>query len=112
MMWVYPVMGIMENDAQATSTAQADVKAALGVLEKQLASSEFLIGDFLTLADVVMVCALREGFARVFDPAFRKPFPKVSAWFERCCGMTQFKAVFGAVTLCTVAEQPKFVAPQ
>lgn len=27
------------------------------------------------------VCALKEGFKRVFDPNFRKPFPKTCQWY-------------------------------
>eukprot|EP00435_Cladocopium_sp_Y103_P048575 s504_g14.t1 len=41
------------------------------------------------------VCALKEGFKRVFDPNFRKPFPKTCQWFEKCCKMPQFKTVLG-----------------
>jgi len=107
MTWVYPVLGLMEDIPKATSDAQSDVKKALATLENQLKASEYIIGDFVTLADIATVCALREGFARVFDPAYRKPFPKVSAWFERCCAMPQFQSVIGAVKLCTAAEKPK-----
>jgi len=107
MTWVYPVLGLMEDIPKATSDAQADVKKALTALENQLKSTEYLIGEFLSLADITLVCALREGFSQVFDPAFRKPYPKVCAWFERCCSMPQFQAVLGKVALCTVAGKPK-----
>lgn len=107
MTWVYPVLGLMEDDPKATNEAQSDVKKAIKVLEAQLQATEYLVGDFVSLADVVMVCALSEAFVRVFDPAFRRPFPKVCTWFERCCGMPQFNAVIGPVKWCDVAEQPK-----
>eukprot|EP00443_Scrippsiella_acuminata_P029731 CAMPEP_0115189894 /NCGR_PEP_ID=MMETSP0270-20121206/11748_1 /TAXON_ID=71861 /ORGANISM="Scrippsiella trochoidea, Strain CCMP3099" /LENGTH=395 /DNA_ID=CAMNT_0002603095 /DNA_START=22 /DNA_END=1206 /DNA_ORIENTATION=- len=107
MTWVYPVMGLMDDVPKATSEAQADVKKAFTMLENQLKASAYLVGDFITLADIAIVCALREGFALVFDPAFRKPFPKACAWFERCCNMPQFKSVIGDVKLCTAAQKPK-----
>eukprot|EP00411_Alexandrium_monilatum_P014053 CAMPEP_0175269774 /NCGR_PEP_ID=MMETSP0093-20121207/45034_1 /TAXON_ID=311494 /ORGANISM="Alexandrium monilatum, Strain CCMP3105" /LENGTH=482 /DNA_ID=CAMNT_0016564445 /DNA_START=60 /DNA_END=1508 /DNA_ORIENTATION=+ len=107
MTWVYPVLGLMEDIPEATKAAQDDIKGVLAAMEKQLASTKYLIGDFLTLADIALVCALREGFARVFEASFRKPFPKVCAWFEGCCAMPQFKAVLGEVKLCTKAEGPK-----
>jgi len=69
------------------------------------------VGSFVSLADVALVCALREGFVRVFDPAFRKPFPKVCAWFESLCKMPQFKSVLGDVKLCTQAQTPQPVKP-
>jgi len=105
--WVYPCMGLLEDKPEASRQAKEDVKCAMGMLEEQLASTKYLIGDFLTLADIATVCALREGFTRVFDPAFRKPYPKVCAWFEGCCAMPQFKAVLGEVQMCTEAQKPK-----
>eukprot|EP00927_Polykrikos_kofoidii_P026195 TRINITY_DN23366_c0_g1_i1.p1 TRINITY_DN23366_c0_g1~~TRINITY_DN23366_c0_g1_i1.p1 ORF type:complete len:562 (-),score=128.32 TRINITY_DN23366_c0_g1_i1:84-1703(-) len=106
MTWVYPTMGLMENVPHATTAAQRDVAKALVNLEDCLTKSKYLIGDFVSLADIVVICSLREGFARVFDPSFRKPFPKVCAWFEACCGMPQFKVVLGDVQLCSQAATP------
>jgi len=107
MAWVYPVMGLVEDIPAVTSDAKEDVKKACASLEGQLSKSKFLIGDFITLADIVAVCTLREGFVRVFDQAFRKPFPKVCSWFGSCCKLPQFEAVLGSVTLCAKAETPK-----
>jgi len=116
MTWVYPTMGVMQDVPKATSQAQADVKKALEQLESTLKTSPYLIGDFCSLADIVAVCALREGFQRVFDAGFRKPYPKVCAWFDGCCKMPQFKSIFGDVTLCVKAEtaipvKPEFLPP-
>merc|ERR1719502_910832 len=108
--WVYPVLGVMEAPpAAATDNAKNDVKKALQVMEDRLKASAYLAGDFVSLADIVLVCALKEGFTRVFDPAFRKPFPKVSAWFETCCGLPQFSSVLGKVALCAQAQKPQAV---
>jgi elongation factor 1-gamma len=108
--WLYPVLGLMEVPAAAaTDSAKGDVKKALQQLEDRLKKSPFLIGDFVSLADITVVCSLKEAFTRIFDPAFRKPFPKVCAWYETCTSMPQFSAVFGAVTLCKEAEKPKAV---
>ncbi|CAJ1414765.1 unnamed protein product [Effrenium voratum] len=80
-------------------------------MEGQLATSAFLVGDSVTLADIALVCALKEGFKRVFDSNFRKPFPKTCQWFEKCCKMQPFKAVLGEVALCTAPEKPRAVLP-
>jgi elongation factor 1-gamma len=109
--WLYPVLGLMAApEASKTENAKTDVKKALQALEDKLKTSPFLVGDFISLADIVVACALKEGFVRLFDPAFRKPYAKVCAWFEGCCKMPQFSAVIGAVTLCKEAEKPKAVA--
>eukprot|EP00438_Fugacium_kawagutii_P015373 Skav225133 [mRNA] locus=scaffold1056:65781:68980:+ [translate_table: standard] len=117
MTWVYPVLGMMEEVPSAIKDAQArpedpkdgDVKKALKEMEEQLAKSEFLIGSSVTLADIV--CALKEGFKRVFDPNFRKPFPKTCQWFEKCCKMPQFKSILGDVKLCATPEKPRALLP-
>eukprot|EP00927_Polykrikos_kofoidii_P057780 TRINITY_DN5196_c0_g2_i1.p1 TRINITY_DN5196_c0_g2~~TRINITY_DN5196_c0_g2_i1.p1 ORF type:complete len:644 (+),score=166.56 TRINITY_DN5196_c0_g2_i1:87-2018(+) len=106
MTWVYPVMGLMEDVPEATAAAKADVAKALATVEARLMKSAFLVGNVVSLADVSLVCALREGFELVFDPTFRKPFPKVSAWFEACCAMPQFNSVLGEVKLCKEAATP------
>jgi len=112
MIWVYPVLGLMEETPSATAEAQADVKRALTCLEQQLKTSCFLIGDVVTLADIVIICSLREGMALVFDDAFRKPFPKVCEWFRKCVEMPNFKAVVGDVALCKQAQRAaKFESP-
>jgi len=83
MAWLYPVMGLMEEVPAATVVAKADVKKAFGTLEDRLGGSEFLIGDCVTLADIVVVCALKEGMVRIFDDSFKKPFPKTCLWFQK-----------------------------
>lgn len=103
---VYPTLGLLEEIPQVAQAAKADTKKALDRLEAALKASPYLLGDYVSLADVVVVCALKEGFTRVLEPAFRKPFPKVCAWFECCCAQPQFKAVLGDLKLCTVAAKP------
>jgi len=111
MTWVYPVLGMMEDVPSATKDAQEDVKKALKEMEQQLSKTDFLVSSFVTLADIVLVCALKEGFKRVFDPNFRKPFPKTCQWFEKCCKMPQFKTVLGDVKLCAAPEKPRALLP-
>lgn len=108
MTWVYPLLGLMQDPpARAKTLAQRDVQKALGELERRLRDSDFLLGSYVSLADIALVCALREGFERVFDEPFRKPYPKVCSWFERCCALPQFAVVLGDVRLCKEAQAAK-----
>merc|ERR550537_1485988 len=95
--------------AATTDNAKKDVAKALKTLEDHLKNSAFIVGDFVSLADIVLVCVLKEAFTRVFDAAFRKPYPKVTAWFENCCQLPQFAAVLGKVTMCSKAQEPQAV---
>ena len=77
--------------------AKDDLKQKLRVLEEQLGSCDtgFIAGECLTLADISIACTLVYPFKFVCDKDFRKPFPKVVSWFERCVALPQFKLVLG-----------------
>lgn len=107
MAWVYHFRGLMEAKILPAKEGHADVQKALAKLEKQLKISKYLVGESLTLADIVIICALREGFTHVFDPAFRRPYVKVCEWFEHCCNLPDFKAVLCDVKMLTTVVTPK-----
>merc|ERR1712223_2373397 len=83
--WVFPTMGIMQFNKNATDRAKEDIKAALKTLNDHLLTRTFLVGERVTLA----------------DPAFRKPFGNVTRWFNTVVNQPNAKAVLGQVDLCT-----------
>merc|ERR1719512_514390 len=111
MTWVYPCLGLMPDNEEASALAKEDVKKALAALEERLKGSLYLIGNFISLADIVVLCVIRMGFAHVFDPAYRKGYTKVCEWFERCTKLPQVQVVLGDVKLCTATAKPKAVLP-
>ena len=64
------------------------------------------MSDRVTLADIVVVSNLYLGFTRAFDPAFRKPFPNVTRYFETLVNQPEFARVLGKVELAKAA--PKY----
>lgn len=62
-----------------------NVQKDLDFLEKELAKShgQFLVGDSLTIADIVMLFSVQFIFARKLGTEGKK-WEKVSAWVERC----------------------------
>ena len=56
--WIEPMLGQGPYLAAAVEAAKSDFDAALQTLEKHLTSSTFLVGDNLTLADIVVVSHL------------------------------------------------------
>lgn len=106
--WLYPIFGLMENNNEATSKAKADVRKVLGILNEYLADKTFLVGERVTLADIVVSMSLVHLFKLVLDPGFRKPFVNTIRWFLTCVNQPQFSQVLGEVTLCTkMAAAPK-----
>jgi elongation factor 1-gamma len=102
-LWLYPVLNYMPYHAESSEKAKADVRKALTVLENHLLTHTFLVGEKVTLADIVTVSVLVYPFKFLFDKAFRADFPCVTRWFNTCVHQPQFAAVVGEVTLCQTA---------
>uniref|UniRef100_A0A8B9UBA7 Elongation factor 1-gamma n=2 Tax=Anas TaxID=8835 RepID=A0A8B9UBA7_9AVES len=50
--WVFPTLGIMHYNKQATEQAKEEVRRALAVLDARLRSRTFLVGERVSLADI------------------------------------------------------------
>lgn len=80
--------------------AKTDLAAALKVLNDFLLDKTYLVGNQITLADIVVVSTLLYPFKLVTDPAYLKPFPNVVRWFQTCVSQPEFQQVVGDVVLC------------
>merc|ERR1711892_1480641 len=99
--WVFPTMGIMQFNKNATERAKEDIKAALQTLNDHLLTRTFLVGERLTLADIAVACTLLNLYKQVLDPSFRKPFLNVTRWFTTIINQPNAKSVLGSFTLCS-----------
>jgi len=102
--WVYPILGHIANNAAATGKAQTDIKKALDFLNKQLETRTFLVGERLTIADIVVAMSLYYLFQKVLDVNFRKPFTNVVRWYTTIVNQSEVKDVIGEVKLAEKAE--------
>jgi len=103
--WVFPTMGIMQFNKNATERAKEDIKAALKALNDHLLSRTFLVGERLTLADIAVACTLLSLYKQVLEPSLRADFGNVTRWFTTVVNQPHCKAVLGATTLCTKEAQ-------
>merc|ERR1711970_924425 len=99
--WVFPTMGIMQFNKNATDRAKEDIKAAMKTLNDHLLTRTFLVGESVTLADIAVACTLLNLYKQVMDPNFRKPFMNVTRWFTTVINQPNAKGVLGAVALCS-----------
>lgn len=102
-LWVYPILGLAKFDAELHKTAVADMHKALAVVEAHLTSRTFMVGEAVTLADIVLAAVLYNPFRLVFDGAVREAYPCVTRWFYTCVNQAAFAAVLGDVPLCETA---------
>merc|ERR1712083_75708 len=99
--WVFPTMGIMQFNKNATERAKEDLKGVMKALNDHLLAKTFLVGERVSLADITVACTLLSLYKQVLDPAFRKPLPNVNRWFTTTVNQPNAKAVLGDVQLAT-----------
>ena len=101
--WYLPIAGIWPYSKEKEAAAQAAVKKALAALDAVLATRTFLVGDAVTLADVVGACNLWLGFTKLFDAGYRAGIPNVTRWFDTLVHQPAFAKVLGDVPLADKA---------
>merc|ERR1711973_64251 len=94
--WVFPTMGIMAFNKNATERAKEDVKKSLAVLDKVLLTKTYLVGERITLADVCVAYAMKMLFENVLEPGFRKPYGNTVRWYTTIMNQPAVVGVSGA----------------
>jgi len=107
MAWLYPIFGFIPNNPQATAKAQQDIKKVLQILDHHLLNHTYLVGNHVSLADIIASAHLLSLFTTVLDKEFRKPFVNVVRWFVTLVNQPNFHAVLGDVHLVDVAQVAK-----
>jgi len=97
--WIFPIQGVIPNNHQATKKAQEDIKKVLSILDNHLLTRTYLVGNYVTLADVAVATALLQLYQLVLDPTFRKEFVNTNRWFVTIVNQPEVKAVLGEVKL-------------
>eukprot|EP00750_Incisomonas_marina_P001634 INCI1141.1.p2 GENE.INCI1141.1~~INCI1141.1.p2 ORF type:complete len:430 (+),score=77.98 INCI1141.1:88-1290(+) len=85
---------------QANKKALEDLAAAFAELEAHLLSRTFLVGQRLSLADIIVASQLFYPLKLSLDGAFRAQFPATLRWFSHVTAIPASAAVLGAVVYC------------
>jgi len=100
--WVYPIEGLVANNGLATKKAGEEIKKVFQILDSHLSTRTYLVGNRVSIADVVVASSLVRLFELVLDPTFRSGFVNATRWFTTIVNQPNFLAVKGPITL---AEQ-------
>lgn len=85
---------------------EAGLSRALEAVEAALADGRtFLVGERVSLADVVLACGLLPAFACLLSDLQRASFPRATRWFSACTSQPEFAAVLGEVRLPCEARE-------
>jgi len=106
--WIFPILGYIQNNPVATQRAKGDIRKVLEILEKHLVDKTYLVGERISLADVVVATSLHRLYEKVLDPAFRKLFVNANRWFTTIVNQPEYLSVAGPTTLAAKME----VAPK
>lgn len=98
--WVYPILGIMQQNKNSSERAKQDIATALNRLQTTLVNKTFLVGERITLADIVVFCSLIQLFQHVAEPNFRKPYFAVNRWFNTILNQKETQAVVKNFNFC------------
>jgi len=112
--WVLPALGAIQPNKQAIERAKLDIKKILSFLNDHLLTRTYLVGERITLADIVVSCSLLQLYQYVLEPSVRAPYTNVNRWFTTLINQQQFKKVLGDIKLCdkaiTLETAPKKAA--
>ncbi|KAG6544194.1 hypothetical protein Mapa_014394 [Marchantia paleacea] len=98
--WIYPKLGFtfMPTAPNVEEVAIANSKRALGSLNTWLATRTYLVGNSITVADVVIFCNLMYAVRTFLDKEFLGAFPHVERYFWTLANQPQVKNVVGEFT--------------
>ncbi|KNC50796.1 glutathione S-transferase domain-containing protein [Thecamonas trahens ATCC 50062] len=103
--WLYPLLGYLPYSKAGTKQAKGDIKKVLGVLNAHLESRTYLVGNAVSLADIIVACTLLDLYKMVLEPQFRAPFEHTNRWFTAVVTQPEFVAAAGETTLCEKMAQ-------
>ncbi|CCJ31533.1 unnamed protein product, partial [Pneumocystis jirovecii] len=79
--WVLPLVGRYPYNKKAVEDSQAETERLCKYVDDFIKERTFLVGERLTLADIVMAAHLIPGFSKVFGKEWRERFPNLVRWF-------------------------------
>lgn len=101
--WVFPLIGIFPFNKNTVERAKEDVKQALNVLNQRLLDNTFLVGERVTLADIVVFTNLLSLYQYVLEPSFRESYGNVNRWFTTVLNQPQVLTVVKSFKLADKA---------
>ncbi|GAA5934493.1 translation elongation factor EF1B gamma [Sporobolomyces koalae] len=97
--WIVSLVGLKPYNKANVEAAKTRALDNLAYLEKYLASTTFLVGERITLADIYVTIILSFGFSKVLDAEVRATLPNTVRFFNTVVRQTNVAAVVGEPTL-------------
>ena len=104
---IYPIFGWKEFNKDLSEKQMSKLKDYLKIIEKELENKKYIIGDKLTIADIILFRYLRFFMIFYFPEGMRKKLiPNTSKWFEKIMNSNEAIKAYGKTTLCKIPIKP------
>ena len=98
---IYPIFGWDKYEKERADKENNNIKNYLKTLDTLLQKNKYIVGDKLTLADLVLFRHLRFFMMLHFPEGMRKSlFPKVTSWFQEIMNSQEAIKAYGRTFLC------------
>jgi elongation factor 1-gamma len=108
--WFRPLTGRDPYNKKHVEDSAKATNDAMKVLEDHFLINTYLVGERITLADIMVASLLIRGFEFVFDAAWRKENPNVTRWYQTITNQSIYKTVAGEPKL--IEEAIKYTPPK
>ena len=96
-----PIFGWKYHSKEVVNNSQKDLKKRMDVLEKHLEGKEYLVGNNITLADIIMFNKIRFVMQFLYPQQMRDNiFKNVNKWFSKIMETPEAKKAYGRIILC------------
>ncbi|XP_076898570.1 elongation factor 1-gamma 3-like [Bidens hawaiensis] len=118
--WGMPRLGYTTYIKPQEEKCIANVKRGLDALNTHLTTHTFLVGDGVTLADIITTCNLIWGFRLLWPKSFTSEYPHVERYFWTMVNQPSFSKILGEIKQAEVTvplsaakkPEPKKEAPK
>jgi len=97
--WIATQESAEEEAVAHAKAASAETRKILNALDTHLKNYTFLVGERITLADIVVASTLLPGLKTVIDGKARKPFKNIVRWFKTVVNNPVVASVLGEVQI-------------
>lgn len=109
---LYPALGYLPYEASQWQASLKDLLVKLKVFDNVLRPRTFLVGESITLADLLYVCILAPLYAHVLEAGHRKELVNLTRYYVTMANQANVKAVIGEMALCTKTINPEMTRPK
>ncbi|KAJ6230113.1 elongation factor 1-gamma [Anaeramoeba flamelloides] len=105
--WVAVAQEINPYVRPVVQQKKTEIAQLLNRLNQYLADKTFLLGEKISLADIIISCALTDGIVHVLFPQFLKKYTNVLRWYNTVIRQEIFAQVLGKIEFCQKEYLPK-----